>query len=41
MVIAFFDYRGMVYTNTVPQSQTVNAAYYISVPKHLIMDHIP
>jgi len=25
MVITFFDYRGMVYTNTVSQGQTVNA----------------
>jgi len=41
MVIAFFDYRGMVYTNTILQGQTVNAAYYIPILKQLIKDHIP
>lgn len=41
MVITFFDYRGMVYTHTVPQGQMVNANYYIAVLKQLIKDHIP
>lgn len=35
MVITFFDYRSMVYINRVPQGQTVNAAYYITVLKQL------
>lgn len=41
MVITFFDYRGMVYTHTVPQGQTINGVYYISVLRQLIKDHIP
>lgn len=41
MVITFFDYRGMVYTHTVPQGQTITAAYYIAVLKQLMKDHIP
>lgn len=41
MVVTFFDYRGMVYTHTVPQGQTINAEYYISVLKQLMKDHIP
>lgn len=41
LVITFFDYRGMVYTHTVPQGQTVTAAYYITVLKQLMKDHIP
>lgn len=41
MVITFFDYRGMVYTHTVPQGQTINGEYYILVLKQLIKDHIP
>lgn len=27
LVITFFDYRGLVYTHTVPQGQTINGEY--------------
>lgn len=41
MVITCFDYKGMVYTHTVPTSTTVNGEYYKTVLQHLIKDHIP
>lgn len=31
MVLAFFDRNGIIYTNVVPQGQTVNAAYMVQV----------
>ena len=35
------DYRGLVYTHTVPQGQTINGEYYILVLEKLIKDDIP
>lgn len=40
MIITFFDQYGMVYTHVVPNKQTVNAEYYISVLKQVIRPNI-
>ncbi len=40
MVITFFDYKGMVYTHSVPRGQTVNGDYYKQVLTTLMNDHI-
>ncbi len=41
MVITFFDQKGLVYTRAVPDSQTVNADWYVEVQKRLFTVHIP
>ena len=33
MVLAFFDHKGMIYTNMVPRGQTVNAVYIVDTLK--------
>uniref|UniRef100_A0A1B6MR58 Tc1-like transposase DDE domain-containing protein n=1 Tax=Graphocephala atropunctata TaxID=36148 RepID=A0A1B6MR58_9HEMI len=40
MVITFFDYKGMVYTHSVPRGQTINGDYYKQVLATLMNDHI-
>jgi hypothetical protein len=34
MVLAFFDSKGLIYTNFVPRDRTVNAAYIIEALTH-------
>ncbi len=41
MVIAFFNWEGLLYMNSVPAGQTVNADWYVKVLKRLITVHIP
>ena len=35
MLIVFFDAKGVVHKEFVPQGQTVNAAYYVDVQERL------
>jgi hypothetical protein len=36
MVLAFFDSKGLIYTNFVPKARTVTAAYIIEALTHFL-----